>query len=193
MYQSTTLGAVGFSEWVPLNYRQRPPEVQVNVVVPSTVTGTFSVDYTNDLVLGEGNDFSLLAWVVPTSITRAAAVATVVQPNHGMNVGDSVRVANSGFPNGTLGAGATTMDGLFTVASVVDANTFTYAVTNSGITTASTWARYIPMHVFTPTALSGKSASTDATLTFPCRAVRLRCTAYAGTGLIAMTVTQGQN
>lgn len=193
MYQSVSLNAVGVSEWVPLNYRQRPPEVSLDVIVASTVTGSYNVEYTYDDLMGEGNDFMNISLVVPTSITRAAAVATVVSPAHGLNVGDSIRVINTGFPNGTLGAGATSMDGLFTVASVVDFNTFTYAVANSGITTASTWAKYIPMHVFSLTAFAAKTATQDGSLTQPVRAVRLHVLTYAGTGNVTLQVTQGQN
>jgi hypothetical protein len=193
MYQSASIGATGFTEWVPLNYRQRPFETSIEVIVPSTVTGTFTVDYTYDDLLGEGNDFAPLSLVIPTSVSRTTTTATVVSPLHGLNVGDSIRMLYTGGVRGNAAFGATSMDGVFSVAAVTDANTFTYAVANSGVTAGSPWSRYIPMHVFSLAALTAKSASTDAAFDNPVRAVRLRCTAYSGTGNITMTVLQGQN
>lgn len=173
--------AIGSTEWLPLDYRQRPPTVTINVLVPSTVTAvTYSVDYTNDDLMGNTK-------VSPSSITRVTTTATVVSPLHGLNVGDSIRVLGTGIPN----AQATSLDGLFSVASVTDANTFTYTVANSGVTTSSLQAYYIPMHVTTLSSLSGKTATADGNVAFPVRAVRLRVTAYTGTGNVLMEVTQG--
>lgn len=173
--------AIGSTEWLPLDYRQRPPTVTINVLVPSTVSAvTYSVDYTNDDLMGNTKVF-------PSSISRTTTTATVVSPLHGLNVGDSLRVLGTGFPNNQ----ATTLDGLFTVASVTDANTFTYTVTNSGVTAASSQTYYIPMRVTTLSSFSGKTASFDGNVAFPVRAVRLRVTAYTGTGNVLMEVTQG--
>lgn len=181
MQSIVTLSAIGKSEWQPLDYRQRPPFVTVNVLVPSTITAiTYNVEYTNDDLLG-------VTTVTPTSITRSTTTATVVSPSHGLNVGDSIRVFRTGFPDNQ----ATSLDGLFSVASVTDLNTFTYTVANSGVSAGSAVSYYIPMRVTVLSSFSAKTASLDGNISFPCRAARLNVTAYTGTGAATLMLTQG--
>ncbi len=189
MFQQVSLSAVAFSNWIPVDYRQYPPNVGVNVEVPSTVTGTYNVEFTTDPLLGVGNRFMLFDAQIPTSITRAATVATVVLPNHGLDTDDAIIVRSSNFPPGN--GQTTALDGYFAVASVVDLNTFTYTVANSGITTASQFVEIIPTRVVIGSSMSALTTSFSGNFGFPIRAVRLNVTAYAGTGAITLQVTQG--
>lgn len=63
-----------------------------------------------------------LATVPLTSITRSGAVATANRTAHGFVVGDRVRISGATEPE---------YNGTFTVATVPNANSFTYAVTGS--------------------------------------------------------------
>ena len=64
-----------------------------------------------------------------TSVVVASNVATATKTNHGYSVGDQVYVAGSNLSYA---------NGLKTVASVPDANTFTYAATGSNATATGT-------------------------------------------------------
>jgi len=196
MFQQVSLTAIGISPWVPLDYRQRPFNVGIQVQVASTVTAVgFTVEVSTSrwsktpAGLGGGDN------VIPTSITRVTTVATVVTPfNHGLNVNDTIIVFDSdptSSPNAD--SGATTLDGTFLVASVVSATSFTYTVVDSGTGAAGNFVSYIPIfHQAASTALTGATASLFAALADqPATAVRLNVTAYTGTGPVTMNVIQG--
>lgn len=63
---------------------------------------------------------------IPCTATRVTTVATVTMPNHGLLVGDSIVVT-----------GAAPFAGTFTIASVINSDTFTYAVSNANATSAN--------------------------------------------------------
>jgi hypothetical protein len=91
--------------------------------------GDFNVPRPVNSIPGAGlllNGLSSAATV--TLITRSALVATVMQTAHGLAVGDEVLIA-----------GATQIDynGLQTVASVIDADTYTYALDATPVTPAT--------------------------------------------------------
>lgn len=182
MRTSVSLTATGYSTWVIPDYRQRPPNIQLNAEVPAG-GATFSVLYTNDDLISQAG------WVYPTSITRSTTTATVTSPNHGLNTNDLILVFNTGFPDFQ----ATSLD-VTTVPkpiTVTDNNTFTYTVTNSGISTAATQAYYVPARVFPAAAMTAKSARTDGNIAFPCSGIILNVTAYTGPGPVVLQVIQG--
>jgi len=174
-----SLSGTGFAV-IPTDYRQRPPNIQLDVEVPAG-GATYSVLYTNDDIL------SVTSNVIPTSITRVTTTATVVSPLHGLNTGDLVWVFNTGYPNFQ----ATSLDGGPFAITVTDQNTFTYAVANSGVTTGYQFSYYIGAHVFPAAALTAQTTRKDGNIAFPCSAVILNVTAYTGPGPVLMQVTQG--
>ncbi len=192
MFQQVSLGAVGISPWVPLDYRQRPFDAGLQVQVPSTVTAvTYNLEVTTSrqskTPAGIGNGDN----VIPTSITRATTVATVVTPFlHGLNVNDSVIVFDSN-PTSSPNADSplTSLDGQFLVASIINDTSFTYTVANSGTAAAGNFVSYIPL--FHQPIITGQTTAIFAGLNSPATAVRLNVTAYTGTGNVIMNVIQG--
>jgi len=168
---SVTVSSAANSAWIPLSNKQTPFNVSLGVTLDNAASGiTYSVQHTFDQL---GNK------QYPASITRSGTVATVTLTAHGLRVGDSVIVAAAGAP----------LDGTYAVASVVDANTFTYTVANSGATAASPGAWLIPLRVFNHDVLAGKVVSAQDNYAFPITAVRLSLSAW-GAGSATLTVTQ---
>jgi hypothetical protein len=144
--------------------------VGVAVVCSSNISATYTVDYS----------FDNPNVPVPCKLSRSTTTATLTLVNHGLTTADSIIVA---------GTGSTSLDGTFAVASVVDQNTITYTVANSGVT-SSTSGQVSVMRVFSDiTALSAKTANAQALITTPIMAVRLRCTIFAA-GYMTMLVLQ---
>lgn len=166
------LTGISKSPWVPLAYNQSAFNTALWAIPASGAVLTFTAQYSPDDVNG-----------VPIigSVSRVAAVATAVILNHGLSVADSVVVKKSG---------SLILDGTFDVASVVDANTITYAVANSGPTQSAADVEFTPMRVFPVTGLSALSVRTAAALTNPAGAVRLIISAFTS-GSVDFLVTQG--
>lgn len=173
MFYNVSVSGTGNTGILPVDYRQRPFNLTARVIVPSTETATFTVYQTLD------NPQTQLQ---PTSITQSTTTATLTYTNHGMNVGDWFKVQYSG---------STKLDGFYTVAAVTNANVFTYTVT-TGSDTAGAFTTWTPFRVLAITALSAKSASTDATIVAPVRALLGVISAHgAGTGNLVFQVIQG--
>lgn len=173
MFLNVSVSGTGNTGILPVDYRQRPFNITVRAIVPSTETATYTVYQTLD-----SPDVQL----APTSVTQSTTTATLTYTNHGMNVGDWIRVQYSG---------STKLDGFYTVASVTSANAFTYTVT-SGSDTAGPFTTWTPFRVLAITALSAKSASADATIVAPVRAVIGVISAHgSGTGNLIFQVRQG--
>ncbi len=85
-----------------------------NLIVPMTFTGTAGLTAKTPKSV--------------TSITRSSNTATVTITSHGYAVGDTVVIS---------GASESDYNGTYTVATVPDANTFTYTVANTPSTPAS--------------------------------------------------------
>lgn len=165
---SVSLSAAGASPWVPIAYNQNSFALGLGVVLTSGASLTYSVDHT----------FDELNPVVPITISRTTTTATVTHPAHGLSSNDSAIIA---------GTGSTNFDGQFTV-TVVDANTYTYTVLNSGATSASGFAA--SARVFTHETLLGLTAREDGNYAFPVRAVRLRNSAWVS-GTSTLIVLSG--
>jgi len=174
-----SLAALGASAWVPVNYHQRNFKLSLAATMDNGAalgTGTWKIQLTDD-------DPNLSLPITPTSITRAAAVATVVQPGHGLRTGDCVIVFGSGDP--------VNLDTQGSDVTVVDANTYTYAVPNAGLLAALPTVRLITLRVLDHATMTGLTVATYGSLEDPVRAVRSRVT-VAGAGNLRLVVTQAQ-
>lgn len=171
-----TLAAAGGSAWYPLSYYQNPFSVSLLYTPNADAVGiTAKVQHTHD-------DPQLARAV--TSLTRSGTTATVVDPGHGMATGDCLMVMNSGDPNldTTVRVGAD--------VTVVDKDTYTYVVANTGALAGSVNTRVVTLRVDDHPIMTGMAARTDGNYAFPVRATRLRSTAYTS-GSASLTVTQG--
>lgn len=171
-----SVGAAGSSVWCPLDSRSSPFEVGLGFVPASGATLTAKVQHTFD------SPYRTHA----VSVSRSGVTATVVDTGldglgHGLSVGDSVFIEKSG---------SSTLDGTFDVASVIDANTYTYTVANSGPTTDQGQTDAIGFRVFDHATMAGMTTRTDGNYSFSVSAIRLNVTAYTS-GRADLWVTQG--
>lgn len=163
--------AAGVSPWIPIDRLARDFQIGLAVKLSSGANLTYSVQHTLD---------DLHEFTEEFSIARVAAVATVTRVNHGLSVGDWGQVRNAPAP----------FSKEFEVASVVDADNFTYAVDNSGATSAAHGTAQLHTgRVFPHSVLAAKVASQDGNYEFPPWACRLNVTAFVG-GFADLTVLQ---
>jgi len=173
MFYTIPISGTGNSGIIIVDYRQRPFDVTVRALVPSTETATFSVYQTLD---------NPNTQIQPTSITQATTTATLTSTNHGLNTTDWIRVQYSG---------STKLDGFYPITSVTNKDVVTYTVT-SGSDTAGPMTTYTPFRMIVITALSGKSASTETTVLAPVTAFLMNVSAHSGgTGQLTFQVLQG--
>jgi hypothetical protein len=167
---SVTVGAAGPSAWIPINRYQTPLNIGFGVTLSSGATLTYKIQHT----------FDDPQETYACQITRSTTTATVVLTDHGLVVNDSITVSGAGAP----------LDGTYTVASVVDANSVTYTVANSGATVSAPGARLAKHRVFDHEQVTGKTANEDGNYAYSVCAIRLNVTAYTG-GKATLTVIQG--
>lgn len=170
--------AAGNTVWCPLSYLQNPFSVSLEYSPNADANAiTAKVQHTFD-------DPQLLRPI--TSLVRAGTLATIVDPAHKLATGDCAMVFNSGDANldTAVGQGAD--------ITVVDKDTYTYVVANTGILvpTAPWNVRVVTLRVQDHPIMTGMVARTDGNYAFPARACRLKSTAYTGGGA-SLTVTQG--
>lgn len=118
----------------------------------------------------------------PTSITRVAALATVVDPGHNLVNGSTIFVGGAGAPFDTPAIGAD--------VTVVDANSYTYAVANSGPLAAQVGGSLAHLRWFNHATLAAMNASANGNLAFPTRACRLNITTLTA-GFVDFIILQG--
>jgi hypothetical protein len=167
----------GYTPWVPLNYMQWMFNASV-ALIPSSDAATLACQgqYTPD-----PQD---IVYARSISIARAAAVATVTDPGHGLTTGDGVTVYQSG---------SSALDGYQATVTVVNASTYTYPCANSGPTASggncsAVIARQLPITAITGTA----RVVAPLTLYMPVHAVRLNITTLTA-GFVDFLVTQGSS
>lgn len=163
-------GATGVTAWYPVAWAVAPVAIELAAFVDSGATLTYKAQYTTDALLP-----------LNCNITRSTTTATLKLPNHNLTTNDSIIV---------VGSGDTNLDGTYTVASVVDANTITYTVANTGSTQSAGTVGVIPLHVFDHGTITGKSADFDGSISVPVTAVRLNVTAWTSGG-VTMLIKQG--
>jgi hypothetical protein len=165
-----TVGAAGPSPWVPLNRYQSPFNVALGVTLSSGAALTYKIQHV----------FDDPQQTYQCSISRSTTTATVTLVSHGLVAGDSVTVVAAGAP----------LDGTFQVASITDADTFTYTVANSGATASGPSARLAKHRVFDHAQMVSMTNSEDGNYAFPIAALRLNITSYTS-GKATLTVLQG--
>lgn len=173
--QKLTLGALGVSPWAVMDSTKQSFLASVGCYLTPGAVLTFSVQHTTD------NPFLKLN---PVSITRVTTVVTINLPNHNATTGDTVIVGGANVLTGDV------FDGQFPIASVVDANNFTYTVVDAGSLAAKADSAVTILRVRNHPTVTGATAGADATYNYPVRAIRVAITAYTSGQLVA-NVNQG--
>lgn len=168
---SVTVSSAAPSAWIPVDTNRLPFNVGFGCTIAEGTTATYTVQHTFDS-LGDAR---------PCSISRSTTTATVTLVGHGLAVGDSVIIQNSGSTN---------LDGTRVVAAVSDADTFTYTVSNTGATASVLGTLATILRVFDHPDVAGETAKADGNYAFPCTAIRLNVSAYTD-GAVTLTVAQG--
>lgn len=174
---SVSVSSATTSAWVPLDRAQAAFGVGFNVDLDSVASGiTFRVEHT----------FDDTERTVQGSLSRTLFAVTAVFQNHNLNVGDSVTILN-----GDSLANATGLSGTFNVATVVDANTFTYTSPVTGTVGITTGIMARLLRVQPHSSITSNSTSVDGNYAFPITAMRLNVTAWIA-GKATLTVVQGR-
>lgn len=118
---------------------------------------------------------------IPT-VTRVTTTATVVDTAHNLVNGSTIFVQGAGAPFDTGPAGAD--------ITVVDANTYTYTVANSGLAAGQNGFTLAHLRWFDHATLGAVAASANGNVAFPVRAVRLNIATLTA-GLVDFIVEQG--
>jgi hypothetical protein len=172
-----TLSAAGAGLWIPLDYISTPFNVGIGVTLTPGAVLTYTVEHTFD---------DLFDRLQIAALSRVAGVATLdFLAAHGLRNGDWVGVDAAGAPFDTeLG-----------VVTVVDADTITYPVVNSGPLSVlpASFVRARKARVFPHEFLVSQTANQDGNYAFACRATRLNVTAYTGGSATLAIVQSGPN
>jgi len=144
--------------------------VGMGVKLSSGASLTYNVQHTFDELYTPSQGWSA---------SRITTVGTIVQVNHGLSVGDWA-----------MFDAAVPFRGEYAVASVVDADSFTITVADTGVAavvanTANMWKA----RVFNHEDLVAKTTSEDGNYAFPPRASRLNLSVYAS-GFAELTIIQ---
>jgi len=169
---TVSLSANGNSQWVRLNSQQVPFGVGLAVIPSSGASLTAKVQHTFDNPGTPGR---------VVQIARVTTTATVTDVNHNLSVGDSVFIMMTQEPN---------LDGFQTVASVIDANNYTYTVANTGAASGGNFAMAKNFKVFDHATLTGLTARADGNYAFTTQMCRLQVSNYVS-GRCELKVDQG--
>lgn len=170
--QTVRLASATFSPWIVLDHLVQGFVVGLGVKLSSNGNLTYSVQHTFDNILQDE--------VLNTSLTRSTTTATLTKTNHGLSVADYIKVSGAGAP----------FDGEYAVASVVDQNSITYTVLNSGLTTSTNQPRFVYARLFTHLTLAAQTTSQQGNYVAPPIATRLIVSSYTA-GYADFTVIQG--
>lgn len=190
-----TLAAAASSPWIIPNPLLHSAVLGVALTFTSNANLTCSIQHTfDDPTVSPRN----------VSITRVGTVATINDPNHGLNVGDNVQIFSD--PSGTFGpvppgagypftASASAVPVGYDIVGITDQNNYTITVPNSGSLGPVTCtlqsfrvfnaddARLVGVTGTPPGRVDGNYAA-------PVMAVRLKVTAYTA-GSVTLTANQG--
>jgi hypothetical protein len=167
-----SLSAPGSSPWIPLNYLAKWFGATAFASLDNGVTASYSMQRTYD-------DPTIVT-ARSVVVTRSGTTATVTDAAHGLLTGDNITMQGIGDGN---------MDGSHDI-TVVDANTYTYTVANSGPTSGGVGAKLNSFRVIPDANMTTKTARADCQLLTPVMAVRLVATAVSG-GNVRLRVIQG--
>lgn len=176
-----TVGSATFSNWIPLNTKKPYFATALFVGLTGTVNLTYSVQHAVPTNTGgdhkpmSGNDMGVL-----TKLTRSSTTATLIWPDHGMTTSDSIVVQGA----------STEMNGTFAIASIVDADTLTYTVTDAGDTVAGDGFQVMLLKVYNHASLAALTTAANGNYSFPVPFVRLNVTSYTS-GKATLVVVSG--
>lgn len=169
--QKVRVSSASFSDWILINRMTTSFGVGLGVSLEDGATLTYTVQHTFD---------DLYARTQAFSVSRTTTTVTVTKANHGLAVGDWVKITNAPAP----------FSGEFAVAAVTDVNNFTYTVADAGATSLAAGVGYIQTaRVFPHETLASLAVSADGNYAFPPRASRLNVSAYTD-GYAELTVIQ---
>lgn len=152
-----TVAAATVGNWIPVD-RRSYGIIGFTVNPHTSAAGTYSVNFTESAVNGNGTR---------VSFSRTTTVLTVTFPDHGLAVADNVILLGNSDYFGQLD-----------VASVVDDDSFTITVADSGQTAVTgTCLPIISGDIADATAVTGKNSGTIDTSV---AAIRLNCTNSTG-------------
>jgi len=170
----TQVAGLGISTWVPIDSLKNPMSVGLGLYFSNGAVATAKVQHTFDT-------YSDSAKRTNISISRSTTTATVTDTGHGLSVGDSALINNSG---------SSVLDGYQTVVSVIDANNYTYTCANSGPAASVLGVCSWNFRVFDHSTLTGKSARADGNYAYNVSMVRLNVTAFTS-GVVYLDILQG--
>ena len=177
MYPITQrLSAAGYAPWVPINRLQTSFNSNLSAMLSSGAVLTYSIEYTLDNAQDPMNltqDFTL---------SRTTTVLTITKTAHGLSVGDWVKLWGNGGAN---------LDAEFNVASVVDANTVTVAIANSGLSAGNGVGWMQTLRALPLTAPTGNTVDASFGLDHVVAAVRINVSAWTS-GTVDFQVLQGR-
>ena len=150
------LAAAGVSAWIPLNRYPSSYAVALALYFSSNKNLTANVQYSLDPLEAR-----------PANVSRSTTTATLKLVNHGLSVDDSIVVEAAPAP----------FAGTYAVASVVDQDTITYTVVDSGATAAFD-IKVIPIRVQLHSVLNTITADADSNFSFPPTCCRLYVSSY---------------
>jgi hypothetical protein len=184
-----SVGAAGSSPWCPVNQLQNAFGIGLGAAVTSGASLTYTVQHTFDDPGPQGRRL--------VSVSRSGTVATVVDNDHRLSVNDAVLITGTGSavldsPANTFGSSYQPATGLipWDVASVIDANTYTYTVANSGPTTDQGNTNVYSARVYPHSTMANLTARADGNYQYNVQAIRLRVTAWVS-GKVDLTILQG--
>lgn len=166
-----TVASATSSTWVPINELANNFQIGLAVAISSGASLTYNVQHTFDETGSEG--------LRDISISRTTTTATVTDTAHGLTAGDNVLVEQSGSTN---------LDGSYVVASVTNANVYTYTVANSGATAAL--AKAHNFRVYPHAILTLQTTRLDGNYGYQIQAVRLNISTWVS-GTADLTILQG--
>ena len=155
-----TLSSAAASPWLPVSGRGDAFGIGFGASCGSTWNGTYSIQHT----------FSDIQNPVAATFAQSTTTVTVTLTDHGLTTSDAVIVS---------GTRETGVEGQFEVATVTNANVFTYTSGTSQTVAAGAACKVAPVKVYSHDTVAAQTATADGGYDLPCRAVRGIVTTYS--------------
>lgn len=175
---AVTLGAAGFSDWVLVDRNKPWFGIGLDAVISSGASLTYSVQFTLDNFRENRTE--------NFSIARVTTTATVTKTGHLLTAADWIALSGT-----VVAPFIGSRVNQWAVASVVDADNFTFTVANSGATAVALGsgcfiqtARIMPHDT-----IAAETTSQSGNFAFPPFAYRLAVTSYTS-GSVTLTGIQ---
>lgn len=175
--QVITQGSAGASQWLTTDTRRHGNDFSASLAV--TLEPASNLTYDVDLTY----DRNANARWQRVTITRVTTTATATLVDHGLQTGDNVIIFDSNYTNHSP---ESNFEGSFDV-TVVDKDTFTYTVTDTGDTSGI--ARIITFRIVKHPTLQADTSGEVGIQNEPIAAARINVTTYTA-GSATLTVLQ---